>query len=67
MAKTATPRHLSASSKRIWRTIAEDYDLHGEPQSIAVLTAACEARDRAEQARQAVEQDGLMVETVSGA
>jgi P27 family predicted phage terminase small subunit len=59
MAKIATPKHLSSRSKRIFRTIATDFELDAEPHAIALLAMACEAVDRAEQARTVLSREGL--------
>jgi P27 family predicted phage terminase small subunit len=60
------PSHLTSSSKKIWRQLAEEYQLHDEPAAILVLTAAMEARDRMEQARREVAEHGMTVPTGAG-
>jgi phage terminase small subunit len=54
-----TPKHLSRQSRAWWAEIAEHYDL--EAHQYRLLTSAAEAFDRATQARESVDADGLMV------
>ena len=60
LAVPASPRHLSAESRKLWRSVVTTYEL--EPRHLAVLTAALEARDRCYQARAEVDRDGITVE-----
>lgn len=61
------PKHLSASSKKLWRRIAEDYfSGQGEDAALLVLTAGMEARDRCNQAREIVDREGMVVPTGTG-
>jgi len=46
------PAHLRPSTRKWWRTTAEDYQL--EPHHLKVLTLAAEALDRCEEAREAI-------------
>ena len=46
------PSHLKAATKKWWLEVAETYELEGH--HIRLLTKACEAWDRAEQARVAL-------------
>lgn len=55
------PGHLSPASKRLFKRLATDYDLAEEPHAVEVLRLACEALDRAEQARQQIAKDGAYV------
>lgn len=59
MADPKPPRHLSAASKAWWRQIVADFEL--APWQLRTLTSAAEAFDRATQAREQVDADGLMV------
>ena len=55
--KAATPpRHLTPSSRSFWRSVVSEYVL--EVHHLAILQAACEARDRLDEARAAIERDG---------
>lgn len=54
------PRHLSEPSRVFWRSVVADFDL--EPHHLAILAAACEARDRMDQARAAIDTDGAYIE-----
>jgi phage terminase small subunit len=46
------PRHLSAESKALWRSVVREYEL--EPRHESVLTIACEALDRLREAQAAI-------------
>jgi P27 family predicted phage terminase small subunit len=56
---TAPPKHLSAESKKLWRSVLADYEL--EPRHEAVLLAALEALDRMRQAQALIAAEGLTV------
>lgn len=58
------PRHLSASSRTLWRTVVEDY--HLEQHALHLLRLACESLDLSEQARRQLMKEGLTVPTVAG-
>jgi phage terminase small subunit len=53
------PKHLSRQSRAWWVEVAQNYDL--EQHQYRTLTSAAEAFDRATQAREQVDADGLMV------
>lgn len=59
MAVTA-PKHLTTRSKRIYRSVVDDYDLAGEPHAREVLRLALEALDAADTARKIVEAEGMV-------
>lgn len=50
------PKHLGAAGRALWRSIVAEYEL--EPHHLAVLEAACQARDRMDEAHAAIERDG---------
>lgn len=52
------PEHLSESSKELWRSVVPRRLQH--PESVALLLAALEARDRAEAARLAIAEHGMI-------
>jgi len=58
------PRHLQEPGKDLWRRVVTVYGL--EEHHLAVLEAACVARDRMEQARLTVEAEGLTASTRDG-
>ncbi len=57
--KPRAPAHLTAATKRWWREVAGEYDL--EHHHLHLLTLAGEAWDRAGQARELLESDGITV------
>jgi P27 family predicted phage terminase small subunit len=61
------PRHLSDRSRKVYRTLVDDYRLHEEPAALTTLRLACEALDRTEQARIVIDREGLTVATTDGA
>jgi phage terminase small subunit len=52
------PKHLSAESKRIWRSIVADYEIDVAAELILVSTL--EARDRREDARGEIAKSGAV-------
>lgn len=54
------PAHLSARTRRIWRSVVDDYALT-ELHHLEVLRLGLEAADRAEAARLQIAKDGLFV------
>ena len=54
---TRPPQHLSAESKRLWRSVLGDYEL--EKRHEASLSTALEALDRMRQAQAQLAEDGL--------
>jgi len=55
----AAPRHLRTATKRWWRAIVGAFEL--EAHHLKVLQAAAEAWDRAQEAREAVTAEGILV------
>jgi phage terminase small subunit len=56
------PAHLSAESRKLWGTTVRDYSLEDEAHSLKLLTLACEALDRCEDARAALAEHGTTYE-----
>ncbi len=59
MTKLRAPRHLSPPARRLFADVLAIYVL--EPHHVQVFTKSLEAFDRAEQARDVIDADGLMV------
>jgi P27 family predicted phage terminase small subunit len=55
--RQGAPQHLSQPSQAWWLSIAEEFALESHHERL--LTAACEAWDRCQQARLTVEAEGL--------
>jgi P27 family predicted phage terminase small subunit len=55
--KVNPPRHLSTSSRRWFRGVVDVFEL--EAHHVKILTLACEAWDRAQQARQEILEHGM--------
>lgn len=59
------PSHLSPESKTWWKAVLADFDL--EAHHLKLLRLACEAYDRTQTARQAIDRDGITVTSDTGA
>jgi phage terminase small subunit len=59
------PGHLSDAARKFWMDVTADFDL--EPHQLKLLGVACDALDRANQARLVVDEQGLMVDDRYGA
>lgn len=59
------PSHLSPEGKAWWRDTLADFDL--EAHHLKLLRLACEAYDRCQMARQAIDRDGITVISETGA
>lgn len=59
MGSTRAPAHLSAAMRTWWRTAKSTYEL--EPHHVLLLTAACEAHDRAAAAAAVISKEGVTV------
>lgn len=55
----AAPEHLSERSSSLWADVVVEYDL--APHQLELLQRACEAADRADEARDLLAADGLVV------
>ena len=62
--KPPAPEHLRRETKAWWRSVVRDYLL--EQHHLLLLQAACEALDRAAEAREILDKEGLTVPTSSG-
>src|SRR5262245_42307477 len=60
----APPRNLRPATKRWFREVTETWDL--EPHHVRLLTLACQAWDRCEEAREQIARDGLTTRTRDG-
>ena len=56
------PAHLSPESRKLWAQTVADYSLAEEAHSLKLLTLACEALDRCEEARAALAEHGTTYE-----
>jgi len=59
------PEHLSVDAVSWWRSVQSDFAL--EPHHIRLLTLACEAWDRGQQARAILDAEGLTYDDRFGA
>ena len=58
------PVHLSRGAKRWWRSVMETCRLG--PDEVEILTAAAEAWDRKEEARQLIAEEGIVMHDDAG-
>lgn len=58
------PAHLSRGAKRWWRSVMETCSLG--PDAVEILTAAAEAWDRKEDARQLIAEEGIILRDDTG-
>lgn len=56
MSTPKAPAHLRQPTATWWRSVIRDYDL--DPHHVKLLTAAAEAWDRCQQAREAIKKHG---------
>ena len=54
------PRHLTPEAKRFWKAVVSEYDM--APEALLILRSACEQWDRAQQAREQIARDGLIID-----
>lgn len=59
MSKVAAPKHLTAEGRTLWAKLREEFDID-DAAGLALLRAACEAHDRAQQARTMIAAEGLV-------
>jgi len=59
MANSKPPKHLGRAGRRLWRAIIGSYELESHHREI--LSAACEASDRATEARELIDKEGITV------
>lgn len=52
-----TPKNLSKQAKKLFREILDEFSID-DPAGLSILKAACEAWDRAREAREAIDRDG---------
>lgn len=60
MKKTDVPKHLNADARRMWARLRADYVLD-DAGGLALLQAACEAYQRAQEARAAIDKNGAVL------
>ena len=65
MKPEAPPSHLTAATAAWWTQVTTDYAL--ESHHLKMLTLACEAFDRATEARELLAKEGIVVEDRFGA
>jgi P27 family predicted phage terminase small subunit len=58
MKKPDCPKHLSPASRALWAHVRNQYHVDDAP-GLQLLQALCEARDRADQAREVIRSEGL--------
>jgi P27 family predicted phage terminase small subunit len=54
------PPHLSAEARSMWQRLNDDFHL-GDAAGRALLQAACESFDRAQQARRRIDREGALI------
>ena len=57
---SGAPAHLSQEMRKFWRRVTEEYEL--ERDALLILKTACEAQDRAQQAREIIAKEGLILD-----
>lgn len=64
MTERKPPKHLDTVGRAYWRAVLRSYAL--EEHHIAILVTACEALDRAAQAREVIQKVGILIAPKSG-
>jgi len=54
------PKHLKAEARRMWERLRNDYHID-DAAGLALLQAACEAYERAQEARIAIDKEGAVL------
>ena len=54
------PKHLKADARRMWQRLMADYQLD-DSAALALLQAACEAYQRAQEARALIDKAGAVI------
>lgn len=54
------PKHLGRAGRELWRRVLEEFEIT-DAAGLALLQSACEARGRIEDARQAIDEHGVVV------
>ena len=54
------PKHLKADARRLWERLTADYQID-DAAGLALLQAACEAFQRAAEARKLIDRDGAVI------
>ena len=65
MSTASPPEHLSARSTAFWEAVVTAYVID-DPPALELLRRACEASDRADQARAELDRDGVTITTRHG-
>lgn len=60
MADSKAPKHLRADARRMWDRLRADYAID-DSAGLALLQAACEAYQRAQEARERIDKDGAIL------
>ena len=58
--KNSAPKHLKAQARAMWARLMDDFDLE-DAGALALLQAACEAFQRAQEARARLDKDGAVL------
>jgi P27 family predicted phage terminase small subunit len=58
--RNKVPAHLSDESKKFWSQLVDDYGI-SDAAGLRILRVSCEAFDRAQSARQAIDESGMLL------
>ena len=59
MTKPTPPKHLTAEARALWTKLRADFTID-DSAGLALLQAACESHDRAQQARRLLDKEGIV-------